>query len=152
MWTLTFTDSAIYALSEIGQQSKRIPWENLAEIRWNKFDLAFWEIQPTENDDSVLHEFFHIRFPHTWREFVVALEEAWLRNGIMKEIIYETSGNRSIHFCLFSVRDKLFGQYLPVADRQLYQELQAEGKVPEIEKWLETQRAEFRLERVQDET
>lgn len=150
LWTLTFTDSAIYALSEIGQQSKRIPWENLAEIRWNKFDLAFWEIQPTENDDSVLHEFFHIRFPHTWREFVVGLEEAWLRNGVMKEIIYEASGNRCIHFCLFSVRDKLFGQYLPVADCQHYQGLQAEGKVPEIENWLDTQRAKFRLERVQD--
>ena len=152
IWTMTFTESAIYALSETGQQSKRIPWENLVEIRWNGFDLGLGEIKPSDTEYTSLHEFFHIRFAHTWKAFVVLLEEAWLTKGIIKKVSFNATGNRELSYFLISVHDRLFGQYLPVTSHDLYRELQTEGKVPEIEKWLGIQRNEFRVERVKNET
>jgi hypothetical protein len=151
IWTMTFTESAIYALSETGQQSIRIPWENLPEIRWANFDCGFGELKPTDAGYTTLHEFFHIRFADTWRPFVSILEQKWIQKGIIKMVSFIASEHQEIRFYLISVHDKLFGQHLLFDDRLLYQELKAEGKADEIEKWLEAEMTTFRTGRLQNE-
>ena len=61
------------------------------------------------------------------------------------------SEHQEIRFYLISVHDKLFGQHLLFDDRLLYQELKAEGKADEIEKWLEAEMTTFRTGRLQNE-
>jgi len=151
IWTMTFTESAIYALSETGQQSIRIPWENLPQIRWANFDLGLGEIKPTDTAYTTLHEFFHIRFAHTWKPFVTLLEQTWLEKGITKKVLFSASGNRELRYYLNSVHNKGFGSHLLFDDRLLYSELRAEGKADEINNWLEAEMTAFRNERLQNE-
>ena len=151
IWTMTFTESAIYALSETGRESIRIPWENLAQIRWNSFDLGLGEITPADTGYDTLHEFFHIRFAQTWRPFVSLLEQTWFEKGIMEKVSFKATGNRELRYYLNSIHDKGFGIHLLFDDRLLYNELKEEGKSDEIEKWLEAEMTTFRIGRLQNE-
>ena len=140
-WTLTYTNQAVYALSETDQKSERIPWTDVTEIRWRNYDLGIGQLAEGNVPSPTLHEFFNARYPHTWREFVEGLEECWVRNGDCTTVSYPLTETKSIRAHLFKLHGRVCVSHLPLADRHIYEEMKVEGRKTEIDSWVQTHTA-----------